>query len=95
MNLNLSCPILCEGDEGYNVARRVWNGMIDRRPRWIVRPQSISDVMQAVRAARGANLPICVRGGGHSFSLIFYSLGMPSARKLLISLRAAVKCFKV
>jgi FAD/FMN-containing dehydrogenase len=42
--------------------------MIDRRPRWIVQAQSISDVMQAVRAARESNLPICVRGGGHSFS---------------------------
>jgi FAD/FMN-containing dehydrogenase len=68
MNLNLGCPVLCEGDEGYEAARRVWNGMIDRRPRWIVRPRSIADVMQAVRGASESSLPICVRGGGHSFS---------------------------
>lgn len=68
MTWKMGCPVLCEGDEGYELARRVWNGMIDRRPRWIVQPQSISDVMQAVRAARESNLPICVRGGGHSFS---------------------------
>ena len=68
MNLKMGCPVLSEGDEGYESARRVWNGMIDRRPRWIVRPDSIADVMQAVRYARESNLLICVRGGGHSFS---------------------------
>jgi FAD/FMN-containing dehydrogenase len=68
MTLKMGCPVLCEGDEGYETARRVWNGMIDRRPRWIVRPHSIADVMQAVRFARESGLPICVRGGGHSFS---------------------------
>ena len=68
MTLQMGCPVLCEGDEGYESARRVWNGMIDRRPRWIVRPRSIADVMQAVRFARESSLPICVRGGGHSVS---------------------------
>ncbi len=68
MTLNLGCPVLSEGDEGYESARRVWNGMIDRKPRWIVRPGSIADVMQAVRFARDSSLPICVRSGGHSVS---------------------------
>lgn len=68
MNLKIGCPVLCEGDEGYDAARRVWNGMIDRKPRWIVRPRSIEDVMQAVRIALNSGLPICVRGGGHSVS---------------------------
>jgi FAD/FMN-containing dehydrogenase len=68
MTLKMGCPVLCEGDEGYEAARRVWNGMIDRKPRWIVRPSSIEDVMQAVRFARESGLPICVRGGGHSVS---------------------------
>jgi hypothetical protein len=62
MTLNLGCPVLYEGDEGYEVARRVWNGMIDRRPRWIVRPQSIADVMLSVCFARDSGLPICVCG---------------------------------
>jgi len=68
MTLKMGCPILCEGDEGYESARRVWNGMIDRKPRWIVRPWSIADVMQAVRFARENSLPVCVKGGGHSVS---------------------------
>jgi FAD/FMN-containing dehydrogenase len=68
MSSKIGCPMLCEGDEGYEAARRVWNGMIDRKPRWIVRPGSIEDVMQAVRFARESGLPICVRGGGHSVS---------------------------
>jgi FAD/FMN-containing dehydrogenase len=68
MTLTMGCPVLCEGDEGYEAARIVWNGMIDRKPRWIVRPHSIADVMQAVRFARESGLPICVRGGGHSVS---------------------------
>lgn len=68
MTLKMGCPVLSAGDEGYEGARRVWNGMIDRKPRWIVRAHSIADVMQAVRFARESGLPICVRGGGHSVS---------------------------
>jgi len=68
MTLKMGCPVMCEGDEGYEAARRVWNGMIDRKPRWIVRPHSIADVMQAVRFARESGLPICARAGGHSVS---------------------------
>ena len=48
------------------LARRVWNGMIDRKPALIVRPNGIADVMQAVRVAREERLAVCVRGGGHS-----------------------------
>jgi len=65
MTLKMSCRVLCEG---YEAERRVWNGMIDRKPRWIARPSSIDDVMQAVRFARESGLPICVRSGGHSVS---------------------------
>jgi FAD/FMN-containing dehydrogenase len=62
----LQCQVLAEGDAEYDVFRRVWNGMIDRKPAVIVRPTSIADVMQAVRSARDHQLPVCVRGGGHS-----------------------------
>ena len=56
------------GGQDYECARRVWNGMIDRRPSMIVRPASIADVMQALRFVRENQLPFSVRGGGHSVS---------------------------
>jgi len=62
----VSCPVLTGNDEAYGEARRVWNGMIDRKPSAIVRPASIADVIQTVRLAREQQLPISVKGGGHS-----------------------------
>jgi len=62
----LNCPVLAESDAGYGVARRVWNGMIDRKPSVIVRPSGIADVIQTVRFAREKGLAASVRGGGHS-----------------------------
>jgi FAD/FMN-containing dehydrogenase len=57
---------LAPGDAGYDEARAVWNGMIDRRPGLIVRCSSTSDVVEAVNFAREQGSPIAVRGGGHS-----------------------------
>jgi FAD/FMN-containing dehydrogenase len=54
------------GDPAYDGARSVWNGMIDARPAAIARCASTADVQAAVRAARAANLPLAVRGGGHN-----------------------------
>lgn len=58
--------LLTGSDEGYDAARRVWNGMIDRRPAVIARCTSAEDVRTAVKLARSEALPISVRGGGHS-----------------------------
>ena len=54
------------GDDGYDAARIVWNGMIDRHPRWIVEAGSVEDVVAALAHARTTGLPLAVRGGGHS-----------------------------
>jgi FAD/FMN-containing dehydrogenase len=54
------------GDAGYDEARISFNGMLDRRPAAIVPCTTTADVQAAVRAARAADLPIAVRGGGHS-----------------------------
>ena len=61
-------PILTADDQEFSQARRVWNGMIDRKPSLIVRPKSIADVMQAVRFAREQGSAASVRGGGHSIA---------------------------
>ena len=58
--------IILPGDRGYEEARKVWNGMIDRRPALIVRPVSTADVVWAVNYARDYGLLLSVRGGGHN-----------------------------
>ena len=50
---------------GYETARRVWNGAIDRRPACVARCTGVADVVAAVRFARERDLEIAVRGGGH------------------------------
>jgi FAD/FMN-containing dehydrogenase len=57
---------LTEQDDGYDAARAVWNAMIDRRPRLIVRCKGTADVIDAVNFARDQNLPIAIRGGAHN-----------------------------
>ena len=53
------------GDDGYDEARAVFNGMIDRRPVVIARVASTDDVVATVRFARDQSLPVSVYGGGH------------------------------
>ena len=55
-------------DPRYDEARCVWNAMIDRRPAVITRPRDAADVIASVETARRLNLPIAVRGGGHSIA---------------------------
>ena len=58
--------VIAPGDEGYEDARKVHNGMIDRRPAVVVRVANAGDVMTAIRYARDNSLDLSVRGGGHS-----------------------------
>jgi len=52
-------------DEGFDVARRVWNGMVDKRPALIARCTGVADVQAAVRFGREQGLLVSVKGGGH------------------------------
>jgi FAD/FMN-containing dehydrogenase len=59
-------PVIRPGDDEYDAARRVWNGMIDRYPAVIARCTGTADVVAAVNWARRYELPVAVRGGGHN-----------------------------
>ena len=58
--------VLRSGDEGYDDARSIWNGLIDRRPALIVRCAGAADVVDAVNFAREQGLLLSVKGGGHN-----------------------------
>ncbi len=58
--------VLQPGDDGYEEARKIWNGDIQRRPAVIARGTGTADVMAAVRFAREREFPVAVRGGGHA-----------------------------
>ncbi len=62
----VSGRVLTPGDDGYDEARRVHNGLIDRRPAVIVQCHDVDDAAAAVRFARESGLDISVRGGGHN-----------------------------
>src|SRR4051795_10133783 len=62
----LSGRLIRPDDWGYDEARAIWNGAHDRRPALIVRCAGVADVMRAVDFARSEDLPLAVRGGGHS-----------------------------
>ena len=53
-------------DPAYDSVRRVHNGLVDKRPALIARCAGTADVADAVKLARTLNLPVAVRGGGHS-----------------------------
>jgi FAD/FMN-containing dehydrogenase len=58
--------LLQPSDMGYDVARKVHNGLIDKRPALIARSRGVADVVDAIRLARAEDLGVAVRGGGHN-----------------------------
>ncbi len=58
--------LILPDDDGYDSARRVWNGMIDKYPALLCRCVHRADVIRAVDFAHSQHLPVAVRGGGHS-----------------------------
>ncbi|WP_189269081.1 FAD-binding oxidoreductase [Streptomyces fuscichromogenes] len=63
---DLAGDVFAPGDPGYDAARTVFNGMIDRYPAVIAQCADDADVVRAVRFGRELDLHIAVRGGGHS-----------------------------
>src|SRR5215468_1343001 len=60
--------LLRPGDGSYEAARVVWNGMVARTPRLIVRCGDVTDIQSAVRAATSAGILTAIRCGGHSLA---------------------------
>lgn len=58
--------VVLPGDSGYEEARKVWNGMIDKHPAAIARCVNDADVIEAVKFARDNGMIVAVRGGGHN-----------------------------
>jgi FAD/FMN-containing dehydrogenase len=59
-------PVLVAGDPAYEESRRVFNAMIERRPAAIVKCSCAEDIAHAVTLAQEYELPISIKGGGHS-----------------------------
>lgn len=64
----LKGELIRDSDAAYDEARKIWNGMIDRRPAMIARCQGTDDVVSSLNFAREHGIPLSVRGGGHSLS---------------------------
>src|SRR3954465_1730692 len=58
--------LLQPADAGYETARRVHNGMVDKRPTLIARCRGVADVVDAIKLARRLGLEVSGRGGGHN-----------------------------
>jgi hypothetical protein len=63
---SLRGELIQRGDDGYDAARAVYNGMIDKKPRFIARCVNVADVIAAVNFGRDNELLLAIRGGGHN-----------------------------
>jgi hypothetical protein len=64
--MSLHGKLIESGDVAYEMARKVYNGMIDKHPAMIAQCADVADVIAAVNFARNNQLLVAVRGGGHS-----------------------------
>jgi FAD/FMN-containing dehydrogenase len=64
--LDFTGELLFPGHERYDAERQVWNRAVDRRPALIARARCTADVVAVIRFAREREVPLSVRGGGHS-----------------------------
>jgi FAD/FMN-containing dehydrogenase len=58
--------LLMPEDPGYDDARALWNGMIDKRPALIIQPSGVADIITAVSSAKHHDLTLAIKGGGHN-----------------------------
>jgi FAD/FMN-containing dehydrogenase len=65
---DITGEVILPTDAAYDAARRVWNGMIDKRPIAIVRCARVDDVQAAITFAASNGVPVAVRGGGHNIA---------------------------
>src|SRR5436189_2913291 len=63
---NLRGRLIDPGDKDYDEARKVYNGMIDKKPRLIARCADVADVINSVNFAKENDLLVAIRGGGHN-----------------------------
>ena len=66
LRASLRGDLLTSADPAYDEARKLWNGMFDKRPAAIARCAGTADVINAVKFARSNDLAVSVRGGGHN-----------------------------
>ena len=64
--MSFAGQILRQSDAEYEDARKVHNGLIDKRPALIARCRGLADIVDAIRLARAQGLEVAVRGGGHN-----------------------------
>ncbi|HXN49572.1 MAG TPA: FAD-binding oxidoreductase [Bryobacteraceae bacterium] len=66
LKARLRGDVIEPGDAGYDQARKLYNGMIDKKPRLIARCVDVADVIACVNHARDSGILLAVRGGGHN-----------------------------
>lgn len=62
----ISGSVVTPEDSGFDEARAVWNGLVDRKPAAVVRAANTDDVARTIGFAREHGMELAIRGGGHN-----------------------------